>query len=470
MPKLTPGPESPAQSLSVKRAQVDFHNFASLGEPDRALAAYADENFRRKCILQGNIDFCPSLSPFLEIGANAGHTSYLLANDYHAEGFALDLSADALRHGQFLRTAWNLEKSPVLTAGDATRLPFRDNSLAFVMTFQTLSQFLDLEAVVREAHRVLAPGGVYYFAEEPVRRRFSLGIYRAPYPDRMSPFVKFLYENGLLDFIAKDVIGADQEESFGIRQNHRYGLLEWLDLIGKYFPESRVLTFPRRLGWFNQAIISGFHLVPGYTDARATKFLGGTIAAFCKKEGDLPDHLRLMEALACPDCSAPLRQQGEALACAACAYVSSNEDGVFNLLSSSLKAELYPGARPDTLDFSKPGHEEGLIEGFFQLEGDFGSKYRWIGARAAARLTRIRPGAPTLRVQGYAPYVAKVEIRANGQPAGSWKLDRPGLFVLESTLPEAPEYLIEILASPTFVEPTEGPRTLSVNLSLLRLQ
>ena len=39
------------------------------------------------------------MTPFLEIGANAGHTSYMLANDFGAEGYALDISADALRHG-----------------------------------------------------------------------------------------------------------------------------------------------------------------------------------------------------------------------------------------------------------------------------------------------------------------------------------------------------------------------------------
>lgn len=462
--------ESAAQSLSVKRAQVDFHNFASLGEPARALAAYADENMRRGAVLRGQIDFCPALSPFLEIGANAGHTSYLLANEFGAQGFALDLSADALRHGQFLRTAWNLARTPVLTAGDATRLPFRDNSLAFVMTFQTLSQFQDLEMIFREVYRVLAPGGVYYFAEEPVRRKLTLRLHRAPYPERMKAMERRLYDSGLLDFVAMDVIGAHQEESFGIRQNHRLDLRDWLDLIGKYFYESRVLTYPRRRGWANQAVINAFRLVPGYTEARSTKFLGGTLAAFCQKEGALPEGLGIEDALACPDCGAGLPFGAGDLSCPACHYHAPLEDGVYNLLSSALKAELYPGARPDTLDFSKPGHEAGLVEGFYELEGEFGAKYRWIGARAVARLTRLRAGAPTLRIQGYAPGAAKVEVRANGEPAGSWSFDRKGLFVIEARLDEAPEYTIEILPSPTFIEQSEGPRTLSVNLSLLRLQ
>lgn len=463
-------PETASQSLSVKRAQVDFHNFASLGEPERALAVYADENFRRGCILKGNIDFCPALSPFLEIGANAGHTSYHLANEFQADGFALDLSADALRHGRFLRTAWNLKRSPILSAGDATHLPFRDNSIAFAMTFQTLSQFQDFEAVFREVHRVLAPGGVYYFAEEPIRRKLTLRLHRAPYPERMKPWEKWMFRNGLLDFIARDVIGAHQEETFGIRQNHRHYFTDWLELIGKYFPESRILAFPRGQGWANQFFIQAFRLFPNYTDARSAKFLGGTIAALCRKEGELPAGLSTQNCFACPDCGADLPFSEEVLACPKCSYRAPKEDGVYNLLSTALKEELYPGSRPDTLDFSKPGHESGLIEGFYKLEGDFGNKYRWIGKRAVVRLTRVRSGPQVLRVQGYAPNVSTVDLKANGAHLGSWKLDRPGLFVLEAPLPEVPEYTVEILASPILPEPGENPRQISVNLSLLRLQ
>src|SRR4051794_21245528 len=88
-----------AQAFSVKRAQVEFHNFASLGEPERAMAVYAEENRRRGAVIRNHLEFIGEMSPFLEIGANAGHTSYMLANDFGANGFALDISADALRYG-----------------------------------------------------------------------------------------------------------------------------------------------------------------------------------------------------------------------------------------------------------------------------------------------------------------------------------------------------------------------------------
>lgn len=461
--------DTAAQSLSVKRAQVDFHNFASLGQPERALAAYAGENIRRAAILSGNLDFVPALSPFVELGANAGHSSYLLTNQYGARGFALDISADALRHGRFLLSAWRLTRSPVLLAGDATRLPFRDSSLAFAMSFQMLSQFMDVEAVFREVHRVLAPGGVYFFAEEPIRRLLSLRFYRAPYPDRMNQAERALYRCGLLDYIAADVIGAWQEESFGIRQNHRHAFRDWLTIIRRFFPSSRVLTFPRAAGWANQAVVSAFRLFPGYTDARSARFLGGTIAALCKKDGRLPPVLPLEEALACPDCGAPLPLSPEQLTCPACSFASSNEGGVFNLLPSALKAELYPGLRPDNIDFSKPGHESALLGGFYQLEGEFGNKFRWIGPRALVRLIKLRPGEAAVRLQGFAPSLARVQIRLGGEPLGVWKLERTGLFVIEAPLPAGPEYELEILAAPTF-QPEGDSRTLSINLSLIRLE
>jgi len=461
--------DTSAQDLKVKRAEVDFHNFASLGQPERAMAAYADENVRRAAILSGNLDFVPSMSPFLEIGANAGHTSYMLANRFGAAGFALDISADALRHGRFLRTAWNFEKSPVLVAGDATRLPFRDSSLAFVMSFQMLSQFMDVEPVFREVRRVLAPGGVYFFAEEPIRRVLTLRAYRAPYPERMNVLERVLYRWGLLDYIAADVIGAWQEESFGIRQNHRYGLRDWLELIGKHFDESRVLTFPRLGGWANRAVAGALGLLPNYTDARAARFLGGTIAALCRKSGDLPPGLSIEQALACPDCLAPLPWNSGRLLCGGCGFSAEAEGEVFNLLPSRLREALYPGLRPDNIDFSKPGHEEALLEGFHELEGEFGNRYRWIGPRARMQLKPSRKGPAALRLQGHSPSLARIELRLNGAPLLVRRLERTGLFVIEAPLPEAPEYEVEVLAWPSF-RPPGDERTLTVNLSLVRLE
>jgi ubiquinone/menaquinone biosynthesis C-methylase UbiE len=462
-------PDAP-QSLSVKRAQVEFHNFASLGEPSRVLPHYLDENRRRGRILERNLDFIGPLTPFLEIGANAGHTSYLLANQFGADGFALDLSADALRHGTALLDLWQLARSPVRIAGDAINLPFRDGSVRFVMACQMLSQFMDIESVFIEVKRVLMPGGVFLFTEEPLRRRLSLRLYRAPYQDRMKPWERKLFEWGLLGYLVRDVIGAEQEESFGIRQNHKMYLGDWRRLMSRHFAEHRCeLVVPER-GWGERVVKRAAG------DWRGAKLLGGVLTGMCRKEGAAPatSAMPAFETLLrCPDCHHDLALDRNTLACT-CGYRASNEGGVYNLIPAKLRAELYPGDRDDAIDFSLPDHEARLRDGWHDLEGEFGNHYRWIGPRASAVLRPATPGPQVLRIRGFA-HAAQfekgqpaVEITANGIPIARRQLDRVGLFVIECDLAESPEYLIEIAATPTFTI-ADDDRVFSVNLSMIRL-
>jgi SAM-dependent methyltransferase len=469
-----------AQSLSVKRAEVEFHKFASLGEPERALRAYAEENDRRRGILIKHLQFIGPMSPFLEIGANAGHTSYMLANEFGAQGFALDISADALRYGTALRDAWGWLHTPVRVAGDALNLPFRDGSLRMVMAFQVLCQFMDIESVFLEVKRVLAPGGIFFFAEEPLRRLLSLNLYRCPYYETMKPWERRLHEWGVLGFLVKDVIGAAQEADFGIRQNHSMNLKVWHRLLRRHFAEHRYEIFAPGRGWAEGAVKRlAIRLDPCRSVWTAARLLGGTLAAVCRKEGEAasapawPDRFETL--LRCPDCHGPLsRDAGEALVCG-CGYQAPNEGGVYNLLRSAEKRELYPGPRSDIVDFSLPGHEAALLEGWHKVEGVFGNKYRWMGPRAALRLAPQAVKPQRLRVRGHAPdgcfekgRPVRVEIQANGRAVGRWTLERTGLFVLEADLPAAPEYTVEIQASPAWQCPPDE-RILTVNFSLIRL-
>jgi ubiquinone/menaquinone biosynthesis C-methylase UbiE len=469
------------QSFSVKRAEVEFHNFASLGEPERAIAAYEQENLERGRILRRHLEFIGPMSPFLEIGSNVGHTSYLLCNEFGAEGFALDISADSLRHGVALMDRWGLERAPVRIAGDAAHLPFQDGSLRMVMAWQMLSQFMDIESVFLEVKRVLAPGGIFLFGEEPLRRLLSLRLYRAPYYNRMKPWERKLHDWGVLGFFVRDVIGAEQEESFGIRQNHSMYLRDWNRLIEKHFAAHEYeIVVPERGAAERWVKRTAIRLDPYRSVWRAAILLGGTLAAVCRKSGDGPPPEAGMDRferwLKCPDCGGPLvRDAVETLRCARCAYEAPNEGGVYTVLASAERSELYPGDRGDIIDFSLPGHERRLDEGWYELEGVFGGKYRWIGERATARLSRVKPGRQRLRIRGHAHersfglgVPVCVEVKANGRAAGELTLGRPGLFVLEADLPDAPEYLVEIHASPTWQAPPDD-RTFTVHLSMLRL-
>lgn len=474
-----------AQSFSVKRAQVEFHNFASLGEPERAIATYLEENKRRSGIIQGHAKFIGPMSPFLEIGANAGHSSYMLCNEYGAEGFALDISADALRYGRVLMDRWGLERAPIRVAGDAVNLPFADNSLRMVAAYQMLSQFMDIEAVFLEVKRVLQPGGIFLFSEEPIRRMLSLRLYRAPYWEQMKPWERKLHQWGLLGYIAKDVIGAYQEENFGIRQNHRMTLWDWDHLIRKHFVDREYDLFIPRRGWGEDL---GFKLGRLLDRNRSAwvpaRLLGGTLAAVCRKAGDPPREAseaplvsNFETFLRCPDCRSSLaRDAADTLCCAACGYQAPDEGGVYNLLRSNDRKELYPGPRPDVIDFCQGDCADRLLEGFYDVEGVYGNKFRWINQRAVFRLDRIHFGPQKLRIRGHAGETLlaqgrtpKLEIKANGLPLGTHSLTRPGLFVLELPLPmEEPSYVIEVNASPSYQVPPDE-RWFTVNLSLMRL-
>ncbi len=469
-------PDREAQSFSVKRAEVEFHNFASLGEPERAIAHYAEQNQRRGAVIRNHLKFIGPMSPFLEIGSNVGHTSYLLANEFGASGFALDISSDSLRHGIALQDRWGFARAPVRVAGDAVNLPFADGSMRLVLAFQMLSQFLNMESVFIEVKRVLAPGGIFLFAEEPLKRSLSMRLYRCPYYDTMKPWERKLYDWGLLGYFVRDVIGAHQEESFGIRQNHTMGLKDWHALIHKHFADAEYEMFVPERGWGERVVKrAAMRADPYGSEWSAAKLLGGTLAAVCRKAGEpvaVPFEQQSFErALRCPDCRSPLvRDSDDALHCAACNYRAANEGGVYNLLQSRDKAELYPGDRGDVIDFSAPGHAGKLIGDWYELEGVFGNRYRWIGASAVARLVPVKAIPHRLRIRGHASEGHPVKFRAlaNGQAVGEWTLDRSGLFVVEANLPDASEYRIEVQAGPTWTVPTDD-RVFTVSLSMIRL-
>ena len=467
--------EKEAQAFSVKRAEVEFHNFASLGEPERALEHYARQNQNRASVIGKHRAFIGGMTPFLEIGANVGHSSFMLAQQFGAKGFALDISADALRHGRR-----EFEMPVVRVAGDAAKLPFRDESLQFVMAFQMLSQFSDIEQVFVEVKRVLRPGGVFFFADEPMLRLLSLRLYRAPYYNLMRPWERKLYDWGLLGYLVKDVIGAQQEESFGIRQNHTMYLADWKRLIGKHFAAMEYETFVPERGW-------GERLVKRLATRRgsgAARLLGGTLAAFCKKAGtseftETPCETpvaALENFLRCPDCAGQFEQNFEGtLRCGSCGYLARNEGGVYTVLPTREREELYPGDRADIIDFSLPGHEARLGEGWGELEGRDGAQYRWVGAHASASLAPVSATPLRLRIRGHAPEQVfaqgepvRVRVKVNGQQLPDLVLHRPGLFIYEADVPQSASYTVDVACSPIFSVPPDV-RVFSVTFSMLRL-
>jgi hypothetical protein len=147
---------------------------------------------------------------------------------------------------------------------------------------------------------------------------------------------------------------------------------------------------------------------------------------------------------------------------------------VYNLLRSADKKELYPGDRPDTIDFTLGPQTEKLGAGWYEVEGVYGNKYRWMQAQAEAVLKNVRGGAQALRIRGlahekaFAAGTPRLKIHVNDAPWMDHRIDRVGLFVIEGRVPDAPEYRIRIEASPLWQCPPDQ-RHFTVNLSTLRL-
>ena len=98
----------------------------------------------------------------LELGAATGHASKALKHRYRsAEVIAFDLSSAMLDKAE-RQQSWLRKFQRV--AGDAHRLPFKDESVDMVFSNLMLEWCHDPDAVFAEIRRVIKPGGLLTFA------------------------------------------------------------------------------------------------------------------------------------------------------------------------------------------------------------------------------------------------------------------------------------------------------------------
>jgi len=122
------------------------------------LAALEDRHWwyeERRAVLDRQLRQFTTPGTALDIGAcGGGNTRVLVENGWRA--MALDYS----------QTGPEICRNRGVTAvqGDATRLPFATASLDLIVAYDILEHIADDGAAVREAHRVLRPGGQFLVA------------------------------------------------------------------------------------------------------------------------------------------------------------------------------------------------------------------------------------------------------------------------------------------------------------------
>jgi SAM-dependent methyltransferase len=93
----------------------------------------------------------------LDVGCGRGLSSFLLASAFPGtQVIGVDLVSSSL---QVARTLYGSTRNLAFVHGDAAALAFPDRAFARVLCLEAGFQFPDRHAVLREMHRVLAPGG-----------------------------------------------------------------------------------------------------------------------------------------------------------------------------------------------------------------------------------------------------------------------------------------------------------------------
>lgn len=330
------------QPFSAKKGEVEFRkvlkkqhchgktNYVNEYGKVEMLSELKEKNERhqedfRKLIARGI-----KVSPFLEIGSGYGQTALLLSNRFKAQGFATDLASGPLTEIKGLSKKLKLPKIPEVAVGDAENLPFADNSFPFVFCYQTLHHFLHPARVVAEIHRVLAPGGYFYFSEEPVRQIFNLRLWNRP--TKLRVWEKLLKATLILPFISK--IGKT-EIDHGILEE-AFTLSTWREALS-IFDEQETELVPFPFG------PKGNLEKPNFANRLFIFFLGGGIKGLLRKRGDLRKKIT-MPSFICINCDngISLMKNGRKYYCPNCNYQYKLSDEILVVLTKDLEKKLYP--------------------------------------------------------------------------------------------------------------------------------
>ncbi len=101
----------------------------------------------------------------LDVGCGLGGSCRMLADEYNCDTTGIDLSGEYIRTANKLSKLVNLSSKMTFIQGDATELPFENNSFDVAWTQHVQMNVPDKEKFYFEINRVLKPNGYFLFYE-----------------------------------------------------------------------------------------------------------------------------------------------------------------------------------------------------------------------------------------------------------------------------------------------------------------
>lgn len=280
---------------------------------------------------------------YLEIGGGVGQAAMLIENNFNASGFTSDISFETLVIADKYKKELLLKKMPIRIACDVYNLPFRNRSIPFIFTFQTLHHFPDPHPILREINRVLTPGGYLYFHEEPISQTMNLNLWRRGH--HLSHFEKILKLFLILHFVSK--IGKSEVEHNILEETFSIDMWEKaLNIFPKV--DANLIIFPVGFSITRKKRNNKNWLKPSLPKRILLAFMGGGIEALCQKAGKINNIYTNspFEHLGCPQCKHKPKlhyeKNKEILSCNICKTSFPKVKGVYFLFSKKQQKLLYP--------------------------------------------------------------------------------------------------------------------------------
>ncbi len=189
----------------LKNQNIDLNNVK------RSDIAGADEFHVRGAAVSKELANCIEIqgTSVLDIGCGLGGPCRMLAEEYDCNTTGIDLSNEYIRTANNLSKLVKLDDKTTFIQGDATQLPFEDQSFDVVWTQHVQMNIPNKKKFYSEIHRVLKPSGYFIYYDILTKGKGEISY---PMPWASNSNLSFLSKAEEMDLYLTD-LGFTKKQS-----------------------------------------------------------------------------------------------------------------------------------------------------------------------------------------------------------------------------------------------------------------